>query len=157
MKIEVGDRVRALKGCRMADRDLDHYFYREGDTGVVRFADGLGAWVKWDNNHIDDGVWYANTENLTLIEEDMSGIDVLAVMEEAEANTYSALSARVRDARAAVAELIEAARCAADAVDVLLPLLSSEQLEVVCDAIAGADEARADILRALTRCHGGES
>ena len=100
MKIEAGDRVRALKGCRTSWRTK---FYREGDTGrVVRFADGLGAWVKWDNNHIDDGVWHASIEDLALIEEDMSGIDVLAVMEEAEANTYSALSARVRDARAAV-------------------------------------------------------
>lgn len=107
MKIEVGDRVRALKGCRMAGQDI---FYQEGDTGrVVRFADGLGAWVKWDNNHIGDGVWYASIEDLTLIAEDMIGIGVLAVMEEAEANTYSALSARVRDARAAVAELIEVA------------------------------------------------
>lgn len=56
---------------------------------------------------------------------------------------------------AAVADLSKAARRAADAIDVLLPLLSSEQREVVCDAIAEADEARADILRTLARCRGG--
>ena len=109
MNIAVGDRVRALEDCRMAGRGTSRYFYRAGDTGsVVRF-DGLGAWVKWDGNRIDDGVWYANTEILSLIEEDMGGVDVLAVMEEAEANTYSALSDRIRDARAAVAKLMEPA------------------------------------------------
>ena len=111
MKIEVGDRVRALKGCRMADQDI---FYREGDTGrVVRFADGLGAWVKWDNNHIDDGVWYASIENLALIEEDTSGVDVLAELDrriELEAALYDGPGTdELRTARAAVAALLEVA------------------------------------------------
>lgn len=109
MNIAVGDRVRALEDCRMAGRGPDHYFYRAGDTGSVEHLVDLGAWVKWDGNHIDDGVWYANIEVLALIEEDTSGVDVLAVMEEAEANTYSALSGRIRDARAAVAKLMEPA------------------------------------------------
>ena len=109
MNIAVGDRVRALDDCRMAGRGTSRYFYRAGDTGAVVRFDGLGAWVKWDGNRIDDGVWYASTEVLALIEEDTSGVDVLAVMEEAEANTYSALSDRIRDARAAVAKLMEPA------------------------------------------------
>ena len=75
MNIAVGDRVRALDDCRMAGRGTSRYFYRAGDTGTAVRFDGLGAWVKWDGNRIDDGVWYANTEILALIEEDTSGID----------------------------------------------------------------------------------
>lgn len=78
MKIAVGDRVRALEDCRMAGRGTSRYFYRAGDTGTAVRFDGLGAWVKWDGNRIDDGVWYASTEVLALIEneEDTSGVDV---------------------------------------------------------------------------------
>lgn len=146
MNIAVGDRVRALEDCRMVGRGTSRYFYRAGDTGTAVRLDGLGAWVKWDGNRIDDGVWYANTEILALIEEDTSGIDVLAVMEEAEANTYSALSDRIRDARAAVVKLMEEAGNVIEWISDYVP-----------DGVGGREAELRELRAALARCRGGDA
>lgn len=155
MNIAVGDRVRALEDCRMAGRGSSRYFYRAGDTGsVVRF-DGLGAWVKWDGNPIDDGVWYASTEVLALIEEDASGIDVT--------NRINPL-----DTPLAAITWIDAHRAPAERTGVELVRQLDDHYDAVADlAKAAADAAEllesvaphhpqaANLRAALARCRGG--